>query len=163
MRGGGATPSTDDYIFYDGQLIVPITARPWCASDWYQSSYAGNNGSVNISNKNLILHRDSGNPGFITFISDPIDVTNINSISMTFTVTLNSYTTMYLGMTAQFQNLYSYNGSTVERVAPNASPGIHTVNTASIQGQWRLFFCCLFPGLYSATDMMQISEIKINR
>lgn len=152
--GAGSTSAKAKYIFKDGVLEVPISALNWYASGY--SSGSANSGSVNISGLQLKLHKNTGNPGYISWISDSVDLTGVRSIDIDLGGTggLN----LHVGVTTQYSNGYTL---TSKIDIPDGSSGHYSVDTSQLSGNYRFAICGTTSTLYSYVDVT-INEIKLS-
>ena len=119
-------------VFKDGALEMGMAAYAYKANGIGSTGSAG--GSLSIVGTNLRLMK-SGYAGDTSWITDEIDFTNVNSITLT--VANFSSFTMYAGVT---QSGLVDNYTMLSKV-DIPTTGIYTIDTSSITGLGRLAIC----------------------
>ena len=133
--GGAGGKEKENYIYKNGDLKVPFSNYSYKAS-FQGSSQTGKVGSLTNTNNRLrfTLPQTALNQLNVTsFFSDPIDFTNINSITINITASSYSDNRCFMGFVDNVVNNYTLNSyKGIGKV------GIHTVDTTGITGVHRL-------------------------
>lgn len=142
MRGGGIP---HNYLFKNGTLMTSIITSSYGPSGW------GSGGVSTYTVEDGLLKLNI--TGIASFFTDEIDVTNVNSITITITyLNLTGSAKTWIGMTNQFKDSYSR----ANNVAAG-SVGTYTVNTSNLTGNYRLYIA-----MNSTNANMYVSEIYMN-
>ena len=150
IRAAGQPESIKD-IFKDGVLEVGMGAYPYKAYNIGAAGSAG--GTLSIVNGKLRLYKN-GYTGDTSWITDEIDLTNVNSI--TINVSTFASFTMYAGVTQSglADNYVMQNTTSI------SNTGIFTIDTSNIVGSARLAICLYVTN--TSTHYMDVDSIVLN-
>ena len=154
---GGATPAyVPDYIFTNGTILVPITNYPYKG---YGDSGNTFNGSLSIESQELRLTMQSGgNTGYTSFITDEIDVTKVNSITI---YRHNSATGPDVATICMIQVLQDEYVATTPQVTMTSNNATYTLDVSGLTGKHR--FCIKFHRSTNNTGYVNFGTIAINK
>ena len=143
--GGGG--SSKKYIYKDGVLSLAIANYPYVPYTYRSAGYSRKTGTMTIVNNNLKFETVAGGT---SFISDPIDVTDLSTI--TINVASRGGGVIQAGFTgggAVGDNYSEYNNIELQA-------GLNIVSCSGLTGNYRLYFTICS---YSAPYTLEISEI----
>lgn len=149
------------YIYKDGDLAVAFGNYAYKYNN--QGSYwTTKTGSLTNSSNKLrfsVTQSSLGQQNVTSFISDPIDLTNVNSISVNVTgnSSFSSSSAVRLIVTNSATNNYP-----ILTFSEGTTIGLHSVNVSSLTGFYR--FCVNIESYSSAqvTAYVDINEILLN-
>lgn len=144
--------SSKKYIFKNGVLEIGMGAYPYTYTPGGSSP---TNCSLSIEDNKLVLTQPSGVYGTCSFITDEIDVTNLNSI----TVDVSSITSIGQvrgAFTTQLSNNYTcYNVGQFY-----IGSGLNTFDCSNLTGMYR--FAIIVITANTNAHNMKINEIRMN-
>lgn len=152
-----AAPSVyvPDYIFKEGTIMVPITNY---AYKQYGDSGNTYTGTVTINGQYLRLNTQSGgNTGYTSFITDEIDFTHVNSITL-YRYSSSSVTNAHMFTINNVQNDYVPTTPSVE-ISQNLTT--YTLDTSAITGKHR--FVLKFYRNQNSAGRIDFGTIAINK
>lgn len=153
---GGATPAyVPDYIFKDGTIMVPIANYPYKAFGDSGNTF---NGTVAIDGSYLKLSTQSGgNTGYTSFITDEIDLTNVNSITL-YRASSTGVAAAYMLTIQTLEDEYVGTTPAVNMSSNNAS---YTLDVSALTGKHR--FCIKYYRNVTTAGHVNFGTIAINK
>ena len=154
---GGATPAyVPDYIFKDGTIMVPIANYPYKG---YGDTGNTFNGSISVEGQQLRLSMQSGgNTGYTSYITDEIDLTNVNSITLYRASSASGPTGAFMFTINVLQDEYV---PTTPAVAVTSNNSTYTLDVSSLTGKHR--FCIKFNRTATTSGYVNFGTIAINK
>ena len=154
---GGVTPSyVPDYIFANGTILVPINNYPYKGFGDSGNTF---NGSLSIESQELRLSMQSGgNTGYTSFITDEIDVTTVNSITI---YRHNSATGPDVATICMIKDLQDEYVATTPQFKMTANNATYTLEVSGLTGKNR--FCIKFHRSTNGAGYVNFGTIAINK